>query len=172
LKTLYLLRHAKAESTARQGDVARPLAKRGHKAAAAMGDFLATLAPPAELVLCSPAARTRETLEWVGSGIKPAPRIVFDERLYLADARVMRDVLRELPENVGTVLLVGHNPGMHELAARLVKDSTSLADGFPTAALAMIEIPDPWQRLPWRESKLVLYRTPKDISRDLDDADR
>ena len=137
-----------------------------------MGDFLATLTPPPALVLCSPSTRTRETLEWVGSGIKPAPKIVFDDRLYLADARLMRDVLRELPESVGAVLIVGHNPGMHELAARLVKDSTTLTDGFQTAGLAMIEIPDPWQRLPWRESKLVLYRTPKDISRDLDDADR
>ncbi len=168
MKTLYLLRHAKAEATARQGDVGRPLAKRGHKAAAAMGDFLAGLAPPPALVLCSPSVRTRETLDWILSGIKPTPRIVFDDRLYLADARLLRDVLRELPESVGAVLVVGHNPGMHELAARLVKDSSELTDGFQTAALAVIEIPDPWQRLPWRESKLALYRTPRDISRDLD----
>jgi phosphohistidine phosphatase len=172
LKTLYLLRHAKAESTARQGDVGRPLAKRGHKAAAAMGDFLATLAPAPDLVLCSPAVRTRETLDWVLSGIKPAPRVVFDERLYLAEARVLRDVLRELPESVSAVLLVGHNPGLHELAARLVSDSSRLSDGFPTAALAMLTLPDPWQRLPWREGKLALYRTPKDINRDLDADER
>lgn len=168
MKTLYILRHAKAVAESPRGDSARPLAKRGRKAAKAMGAFLASLDQAPELVLCSTAARTRETLDLVLPALDPEPSVAFEDELYLAAAGELLERLKKLPKTIGCVLLIGHNPGLHELAARLATEPGPLVDGFPTAALAALEAKGSWAELGWRKAVLALYRTPKELKLDLD----
>jgi phosphohistidine phosphatase len=168
VKTIYLLRHAKAAAESPAGDAGRRLSKRGRKAAEAMGAFLGGLTPVPELALCSTAARTRETLDFVLPALHPAPKIVYEEELYLAEAEALLRRLRHLPKDAGSALLVGHNPGLQELGARLAADPGRLAEDFPTAALAVLRLPAEWTDLRWRRTKLALYRTPKELSPDHD----
>lgn len=168
MKTLYLLRHAKAVPESSLGDARRPLAKRGRKAAKAMGDFLGKLEPGPELVLCSAASRTRETLELVLPSLDSPPTVSYEDGLYLAEASELLERLRKLPKNSQCVLLVGHNPGLHELGARLAADPGRLAEGFPTAALAALQIQGSWAELQWQKARLALYQTAKELNRDLD----
>lgn len=168
MKTLYLLRHAKAVPESPLGDAKRDLAKRGRKAAKAMAEFLSKLEPRPELALCSTAARTRETLELVLPALDPPPTVSYEDGLYLAEARELLERLRKLPKNSRAVLLVGHNPGLHELGARLAADPGRLVEGFPTAALAVLQIPGSWAELAWQQARLSLLQTAKALNRDLD----
>lgn len=168
MRILYLLRHAKAEPEAPGGDSERALSKRGRKDAAAMGAVLGERRPAPELVLCSPSARTRQTLERVLPALEAAPRVIYDDGLYLAEAEKLLERLRLLPKETQSVLLVGHNPGLHELGALLAADPGRLAEGFPTAALAALEVTGAWAALRWHKAELIFYRTPKELSRDSD----
>jgi phosphohistidine phosphatase len=168
LKTLYILRHAKAEPEASEGDAERPLMKRGRKAAAAMGEYLASFKPLPRLVLCSTALRTRETLEEIVPALDPAPQTSFEDSLYLAGASRLLDRLQHLPEQTESVLLIGHNPGLHQLAASLASDASALADGFPTAALAVLRIAGAWSALKSRQATLIDFKTPKALNNDPD----
>jgi phosphohistidine phosphatase len=167
MSTLYLLRHAKAVPQDPDGDAARALAERGRKAAAAMGRFLATLAPAPVLVLCSTSRRTRQTLDLVVPFLAEPPQLLFEEGLYLAEARQLLTRLRRVPAGTASVLLVGHNPGMQELAARLAEGTggpaSRLETGFPTAALAEFELEAPWAELGRRRARLVRFVTPKEL---------
>jgi phosphohistidine phosphatase len=167
VKTLYILRHAKAVADSSHGDAARSLAKRGRKAAEAMGAFLGSREPLPALILCSPAARTRETLDLVLPALHPTPSLAFEEGLYLATATNLLERLQKLPKAVGCALVIGHNPGLHELAARLAVAPGALSDGLPTAALVALEVKGAWTELQWHRARLVFYRTPKDLKPDL-----
>jgi len=172
LKTLYIFRHAKAAPEGREGDAQRPLMKRGRKAAAAMGGYLAELEPLPALVLCSTSLRTRETLDAILSELDTEPQLLFEDALYLASANRLLDRLQRLPEQAASVLLIGHNPGLHQLAVSLASDAGELADGFPTAALAVLSVSGRWSALRPHQAKLVDFKTPKSLSRDPDpDAD-
>jgi phosphohistidine phosphatase len=166
LKTLYIFRHAKAAPEDREGDAERPLTKRGQKAAAAMGEYLAKLEPAPQLVLCSTALRTRETLAEVLPALDRAPQLLFEEPLYLASATRLLDRLRRLPEPVESVLLIGHNPGLHQLAAALASEPGALAESLPTAALAVLRVSGRWSALRPHQAKLVDFQTPKALRED------
>lgn len=166
MKTIYLLRHAKAEAHSPEGDAGRHLTKRGRKAAQAMATFLAGLKPVPELVLCSPSVRTRETLERILPAFRPEPRIAYEDELYLAEPAALLRRLREVPETAQSVLLVGHNPGLQELAVRLAANPGRMAEEFPTAALAVLRIEGQWTGLRWRGAKLLLFQAPKTLSPD------
>ena len=166
MKTLYILRHAKAAPEDKAGDAERPLTKRGRNAAAAMGAYLGTLTPAPQLVLCSTSLRTRETLEQIVPSLDPVPQSRFEESLYLASAGRLLDRLQDLPEAIESVLLIGHNPGLHQLAATLPSDPSALADGFPTAALAVLRFSGDWTSLRPQRAALIDYQTPKSLSRD------
>jgi phosphohistidine phosphatase len=168
LKTLYILRHAKAELEGHDGDAERPLMKRGRKAAAAVGEYLASLKPQPRLVLCSSALRTRETLDEILSSLDPTPQTLFEDALYLAGTSRLLDRLQRLPEQTDSVLLIGHNPGLHQLAASLVTDTSELANGFPTAALAVLRISGAWSALKPRQATLIDFKTPKALRNDPD----
>lgn len=168
MKTLYLFRHAKAAPEGREGDALRPLMKRGRKAAAAMGAYLVKLEPPPALILCSTSLRTRETLDEILAAFDREPQLFFEDALYLAGASRLLDRLHRLPEDAESVLLIGHNPGLHQLAASLASEAGTLAEGFPTAALAVLRVPDRWSALRPHQAKLVDFRTPKSLSRDPD----
>jgi phosphohistidine phosphatase len=161
---LHLLRHAKSSWKEDVEDHERPLNKRGREAARLVGQHLPGATGPVDLVLCSSAVRTRQTLELVLAKFPASPPCLFEEGLYLVDCRKLVDRLRQLDEGIGSVLLVGHNPGLHELAVTLAAPDTlhsrALASGkFPTGARASYEIRTPWSRLGDARHRLVDYVT-------------
>ena len=167
-RTLFLLRHAKS-SWADPGmdDHDRPLNGRGRRAAQDIAGILADMAPPPAIVLCSTARRTRETLDGIRPGLAGDPEVRFERRLYLADADVLAAAVRDLPD-VPAALLIGHNPGLHELACHLAGTGdpalrTRLAQHFPTGALAMIAFPGAWAAAVAGTGRLVSYLVPRDL---------
>jgi len=148
---LLLLRHAKAlRDTPGLPDRDRPLAPRGRRDAAAVRHAMRALGLVPDLILVSPAVRTRQTL----AALEPwddTPLVEFLDPLYLADAAALQAVLADVTETVRSVLLIGHNPGLHELARRLAGPTQSdaarrLADRYPTSALVEFAISGPWHQ--------------------------
>ena len=143
--TLLLLRHAKSgwDDPALE-DIARPLAPRGIKAAPQIAAYIAASGLVPDLVLCSSAVRTRETLAlMLPRWPRPAPPVRFEDTLYLAAASEIIDRVRAVPDGPRRLMVVGHNPGLHAAAMALAgtgrrQDITALASKFPTAALAVL----------------------------------
>ena len=169
MRTLWLLRHATAGAgDPGQPDHERPLTARGHDAARALGRHLAERGVAPDLVLCSTARRARETLEGVASAQRD-DWVVLDERdVYLASEGELLQRLQRLPDDVRTALLVGHNPGIGELALRLATrgKTAALAElhrKVPTGALAELRLDgERWRDLP-RGCELRSYVTPKHL---------
>ena len=154
MSRLYLLRHAKSSwKDASLDDHDRPLAPRGRKASKAIGRYLRDHDIEPELVLCSSAKRARQTLERLGPAGVDA-RI--EPELYGAGAHALLERLHAVPEDVASVMLIGHNPGMQQLAFTLA----GLDDKFPTAALATFEC-SRWRSL--ERAELVDYVRPRDL---------
>jgi phosphohistidine phosphatase len=124
MRTLYLLRHAKSGwDDPDLADIDRPLNDRGRRAATALAEHLRGSSARPQLVFCSPARRTRETLDLIAPGLGLGTTVVIDPVLYGADAALLWDKVRELPADADEVLIIGHNPGLHELAASLAGPS-------------------------------------------------
>lgn len=167
---LALLRHAKS-SWAEPGliDIDRPLNARGQAAAPVMGRVLASLKFTPGSILCSPAKRTRQTLALIADDVNAnAAAITFSDDLYLAESEELLEYLHALPGTAQCVLVVGHNPGLHELAARLATTGDAsqisrLHGVFPTAALAVISFPaTSFKDLDPKTGHLETFITPKD----------
>jgi phosphohistidine phosphatase len=167
---LLLLRHAKSSwDDPRLPDRERPLSKRGRRAAAAMRQAIIDLGLVPDMVLVSPARRVQQTL----AALEPwdeTPLIEPVEALYLADARQMLVLLREVHETVRSVMLIGHNPGLHELATLLAANSGEsehkrrLLAAMPTGALAEFAIATQWQHLDGGGTRLVRFLAPRDLA--------
>jgi phosphohistidine phosphatase len=164
---LHLLRHARSalEDDGTE-DHPRKLSRRGRKDARLVAAGLPAALGPVDLVLCSTAQRTRETASLVLAGFVAAPPVAFEDRLYLAAAVELIRRLRRLDEAMRAVLLIGHNPGLHELALALAATDSpgyaTLADGrFPTMALASFAIETSWAELDQARHTLRDYVTPK-----------
>ena len=125
MKTLLILRHAQALGTAVGGsDKTRKLSPNGIGDAKALGKLMAKEALNPDVVLCSAATRTRETLDGVLEGID-AGKVEYLDRLYNSDFDTLLGAIREMGNAPETVLIVAHNPGIHTLAARLATDDGS-----------------------------------------------
>jgi len=111
-RTLVLLRHAKAERPTGHSDVDRPLTERGHADAGAAGAWLAAHGYVPDLVLCSPAKRTRQTWHGVALALPSAPAVRYEKKLYTGGARDMLAVVAAASTEVRTVLVIGHNPSI------------------------------------------------------------
>jgi phosphohistidine phosphatase len=150
-RTLVLLRHAKAVRSIDGPDIDRPLAGRGHRDAKAAGRWLADEGLAADLVLCSTAVRTRETWEYAAAGGAETADVWFDRRIYDADPDSLLEVIREVPETAGTVLLIGHAPSVPWLARHLVAEGTDgreqLVEHYPTSGLAVLQHGRRWSAL-------------------------
>jgi phosphohistidine phosphatase len=133
-----------------------------------MGRHLARRGVRPEVVLCSPSVRTRETLELVAKPLGAELEVEFDGELYLASERELQARIEQVPAGAESVLLVGHNPGVGELAAQLAgrgdrEAIDALHDKFPTGALAEFRIDSPrWSQFA-RECELVSFVTPKTL---------
>jgi len=146
VRTLLLLRHAKSSwADAAVPDHDRPLAPRGDQAARRVRDHLRDSGVRPELVLCSSAVRTRQTLEALRPALDETTHVVLEDSLYGADADELLDRLRAVDGQITSVLLIGHNPGIQDLAIDLAGDGdhaalAQLDRKFPTAALATLEL--------------------------------
>lgn len=172
MNRLFLLRHAKAARPGSGTDRERPLAERGREAAKRLAGWIGAHRLGADLALCSSALRTRQTLDLVLPGFAPAlPEIIVEDELYLADGKALLKRLRRLPGRAAGVLLVGHNPGLEQLAQGLADVTAGplyrqLAEGLPTAALAVFEVGVSWAALDWRCARPVAIISPKQLASD------
>ncbi len=139
-RTLILLRHAKSDWSGEQPDVERPLAGRGRRQAPDAGRWLVTNVDGIGVAVVSPAARARNTWELVSAELDAPPPTRVDDRLYAASADELLAVVRDLPADAETAVLVGHNPGFEELAELLTGEPTRLT----TSALAVLTVPGSW----------------------------
>lgn len=168
-RRLHLLRHAKSDWDAHgRPDRDRPLAPRGKRAAAALRQHLADTELHVDLVLCSPARRTRETWAGVEDGLAGEPRFAIVESIYDADVTDLLTVVREIDPGVGSALLIGHNPGFGELARYLAGDAdpealARLEDGYPTAAFATLALDVAWADVRRGSGRLVDFVRPRDL---------
>ena len=170
MKTLILMRHAKsAWDVTGTKDIDRPLNARGRKAAPRMGEWLKAQKYRPDVVLCSTAARARETLELVKLSLPGGAAIEYQRGLYMAEPR---DLLREIgkaPASAGTLLLIGHNPGLEILAGQLAgkgeaKTLDALHRKLPTAGVAVIRFKAAqWSELAPGAGELVAFQRPRDL---------
>jgi phosphohistidine phosphatase len=119
-------------------------------------------------VLCSSARRTRETFEHIARAYTTPPPVLMEDGLYLAGARAILRRIETVPDNVETLLVIGHNPGLHELASMLARhaarrDRARLADKFPTGAVARFRVAGPWRDIAHAPLALTSYITPSDL---------
>jgi phosphohistidine phosphatase len=168
--TLSLLRHAKSSwSNPTLPDRERPLATRGVSDAPLMGKAMAERGIDPELVLCSSARRTRDTLELVLPELRVEPKVVYVDALYHASPEQMLEMLHEIQPGANRVMLVGHNPEIQAFALDLVgsgpKDfKDRLRTKFPTAGLAVINfVSGLWRSVTVNSGTLNLFLSPKDV---------
>ncbi|HKO26322.1 MAG TPA: histidine phosphatase family protein [Solirubrobacteraceae bacterium] len=167
-KRLFILRHAKSSwEDPGLADHERPLAPRGRRAVEAIAAHVNVAGIAPELVLCSSARRTRETLEGVAVG----GQHVIESDLYEANCQDVLERLHRVPEEIGSVMVVGHNPALQALVLRLAEDDAA-TDGshlvevrrkFPTGALATLTFEGTWMELSPRSARLASYVRPKSL---------
>lgn len=148
-KTLIVVRHAEAGQGIGVPDLERPLTEGGERDARAAGELIRRLRP--DLVVCSPAARTRRTAELLGLD---AP-IDIERGVYEAHPEELLELLRRTDPDVRTLVLVGHNPGAHQLVLGL---TGAAGDGFPPGSVAVIRIFGPWAEIQFGEGRLLEMR--------------
>lgn len=170
MKTIYLLRHAKSSrDDPSLDDADRPLNKRGRDAARRMAAEMKRRGVAPDLILCSPSRRTRETLSLIQPSLPGRRDALFESDLYLADEATLLRRLRRLDDTLSSVVLIGHDPGIHRLAITLAGNGPSdamdaLNRKFPTGALAAISFPlDHWRDL-GANGRLELFLRPKELA--------
>lgn len=172
MKRLLLLRHAKTEPAAPGlPDRDRALIDRGHRDAGLIGEAIARDNPP-EAVICSPAIRTRQTMDEVLARLRDQPEQILAEPLYGGSEAVYLDTIATHGGTARRLLVIGHNPAIHLLAVTLAKSpGEKLRAKFPTAALAVIAFDiDDWTAIRPGAGKLEAYLRPKDLgARDAED---
>jgi phosphohistidine phosphatase len=173
MRQLLLLRHAKSSwDDPALSDHARPLNARGRKSAAAMAQVMRDLGLVPDIVLVSSARRTLQTLEALtpfeaGALVEPM------DALYLAPWGQLLETIQAVPETARSLLVIGHNPGLHDLAlalagpawlARGTAEAQRLAAGYPTGSLAEFTIATPWRMVEAGGGRLVRFVVPRDLS--------
>jgi phosphohistidine phosphatase len=168
VRRIILLRHGKSSwSDPTLSDVDRPLAPRGERASRRIAKHLRQKRIRPALVLCSPSLRTRQTLAAIEPSLGTGSSIEFADELYAASKEKLLERLRALPESAESVMLIGHNPGLQELALVLVSqgaDLPKLKQKFPTGALASLVVgSDSWAALRPGDAELVDYVVPRGL---------
>lgn len=165
---LHLLRHAKSSWDDDADDHARPLNRRGREAARLIGETLPKSIGALDLVLCSTALRARETAELALADFDHPPRLVYEAGLYLASAETLVQRLRQLAEGTESVMAIGHNPGLHELAIALAAPgspgfSTLVNGKFPAGVRCRFVVGTSWADIAGARHRLVDYVTVKSL---------
>ena len=163
VKQLHILRHAKSSWDAPDlPDHERPLAPRGEKAAVRIAEHARSEGIAPNLVLCSTALRARQTLAAFLPVLSGDVEIRLEEALYGAGVETVLTRLHDVDEAVGSVLVVGHNPTLHELAVALTGRDDAL-EHFPTGALATMALATPWADIAEGSAELVAFVVPREL---------
>ncbi|MBF6172783.1 SixA phosphatase family protein [Nocardia blacklockiae] len=162
VRTLILMRHGKSSYPPGVADHERPLAPRGRREAALAGEWLRDTQPPIDAVLCSDSVRTRETSAATGL---TAP-VEYEPSIYDAAPDTLLELIRLADDDVRTLLLIGHAPGIPYAAWELAADRNSpqaveLGRKFPTSALAVLEFDRPWARVDPGTGELTRFHVPR-----------
>ncbi|UUX50064.1 histidine phosphatase family protein [Nisaea acidiphila] len=169
-KSLILLRHAKS-SWSRPGldDFDRPLNRRGERAAHVIGLFLKQENVAPDLVLCSAAKRTLQTWEAIRPNLPQSTAFEETAAIYEAGIGQLYKTLSEVSDNAGTILMIGHNPGLERLTASLCQGQAGeqmarVLEKFPTGALALIDLRiESWSAIAPGIGTLTRFVTPKEL---------
>src|SRR5215469_5056059 len=168
MKTLYLFRNPKPSGKDLALDnLDRPLNKRGRETAKTMAAYLRRAKITPDLVVCSTAVRAKQTLEPIAKAIKP-PRVAFESRIYGVAQPELLEYFRGLPETVGCALMIGHKPGLHDLALALADTKSRKrlppAEGkFPTGAMVAFRFDGAWKELRSNAATVLSFTSPKEI---------
>lgn len=164
MKTLYLLRHAKSSwKDPELQDFDRPLNERGREATPLVGRFIRKSKLRVDLLLSSPAARARQTADLVKESAGLSAELLYDERIYEADAVALLEVVTQAAESADALMLVGHNPEMEELLTLLTGEEQRM----PTATLACVALDvDKWGKTRARTGRLEWLVRPKELAED------
>jgi phosphohistidine phosphatase len=164
--TLFLLRHAKSSwDDPTLLDRERPLARRGRRDAKRIAKHLVRLGLEPDVVLCSSAVRARETLELLRPALGTS-KVLLEDGLYGASSDELLARIRHVPDAVASVMLIGHNPGLQELALVLASSGEELRrleTKFPTCALGTLAVGTSWSRLAPADAILTAYIVPKQL---------
>jgi phosphohistidine phosphatase len=170
MRRLILLRHAKAEpSEPGLEDRARALVERGRRDAAKIGAYMKSHALIPDRVIISPAARTQETWKVTAAKLRPAPGASSADPIYDATPHAIFAVIKDAPAAAHTLMVVGHNPGLHEMALMLIASGDidareRLREKLPTAGLVIIDFAfDDWSKLHPQSGRLERFVTPKSL---------
>ena len=173
MRRLMLLRHAKTERAGPgERDRDRRLTKRGHADAPAVATYMAHNDLVPDLALVSPARRTQETWDLVSAVFEKTPRRSNADRIYNASTHDLATLIRET-RGAPSLLVIGHNPGLHDLSLQLIasgdaKMRTRLLENLPTSGLAVIDLPfDNWSQVCPQSGRLVHFMTPRLIDETL-----
>jgi phosphohistidine phosphatase len=174
MRELHLLRHLKSSwKDDDLDDHDRPLSKRGRTSGATLAQHLATAKIAPALVLCSSALRTRQTLDYIMGAIDP-PRVMIERGLYEASRAQLVQRLRRVEDEVGSVLLIAHNPGLQGLALWLADPAARelrqrIETKFPTGALVSYRLEPSWRELAAHGATVVAYVTPRELGEGAED---
>jgi len=170
MRTLSLFRHAKsAWDDPRCQDFDRPLSGRGLQAAARMGAYMEAHGIKPDLVVSSPSARTKATCDLAFAKLAINPPVRFEKALYLASPATILSLVKKLPENVRHVMIVGHNPGLHDLAVLLLESGPDdalarLREKLPTGSLVEMSFSAAaWKDVRQGSGTLVRFVTPRSL---------
>jgi phosphohistidine phosphatase len=170
MRRLILLRHAKTERVAPgERDRDRKLTKRGRADASAIGAYMARHGLVPDVALVSPAKRTQETWALLAPAFAKAPKLINEERIYNADTEALIEVIGAA-RGAHCLIVVGHNPGLHDVAVQLIAAGDvaareRVAEKLPTAGLVVIDLAfDDWSKLHRHAGRLERFVTPKLIA--------
>lgn len=169
MKTLFVLRHAKASQDSPSGmDFDRPLKPRGERQALALGQMMRGRGMTVDAIVASPAARVVETISGLIEGAELALKPEYDRRIYNASPDALIEVVREADDKVECLMIVGHNPGLQSLVRQLAQDDSqglraNVGFAFATAALAELRLSvEHWQDVGRDKGRIVSLVRPED----------
>ena len=169
--TLTMLRHAKSSwGDTSLSDKERPLNGRGKSQAQQMGTHLTQKEIEPELIICSTAKRARQTLKQIMTHWQTNANVIYEDRLYLASTNSIVTLLAEHGSSVSHIMIIGHNPGFHQLASTLAdtgdeNDLATLSQRYPTATLCVIKSKaEQWKNIDQNTGELAIFTTPKSLN--------
>jgi len=167
-RRLILMRHAKADYPLGVADHERPLAARGNREAPSAGAWLVENNLIPDYIICSDALRTRSTCAWVLSELgEKGPTPYIDSRVYSAGTSALCSIINEVPDTVSTLLVIGHQPVLQELALRLASAQSDeesvyeLAMNYPTLGTTVLETAHPYSHLDARDCNITNFVVPR-----------
>jgi phosphohistidine phosphatase len=167
-RTLYVLRHAKSSwAGSALPDHERPLARRGRRACKLIAAYMRQEGVEPDLVLCSSSVRTRQTLDGIAKALPASTEVRVDGSLYGATAEGLLAIVHSLPDSLDSALLIGHDPGMHDLTLALARPGAlrdEVRPKFPTAALATLTLTTSWAAVATGTADLTAFVTPRGLS--------